>query len=135
MWFFAFCSFSSGDFLERINHNIILIGLSAVEINQGNRVYIKKILKLIKNIKNLRINKEVESLSVKYMKNFNFPDKLVRDIFHIAISVYYEMDFLLTWNCSHIANAHFKLQLEQYNIELGYKTPILCTPEELVKFP
>lgn len=84
---------------------------------------------------NLRVNKEVEDLADKYMLNFNFPDKLVRDIFHIALAVYYEMDFLLTWNCSHIANAHFRKQLEYYNNQLGYKTPTLCTPEELVKFP
>ena len=83
---------------------------------------------------NLRMNDEVEDLSAKYMQNFNFPDKLVRDIFHIALSVYYDMDFLLTWNCSHIANAHFKKQLEHYNNQLGYKTPTLCTPEELIKF-
>ena len=41
------------------------------------------------------------------------------------------MDYLLTWNCKHIANAHFKVQLTKYNKKNSIILPEICTPEEL----
>lgn len=42
------------------------------------------------------------------------------------------MDFLLTWNCKHIANAEVIERLEAVCLELGYRMPFLCTPEQLM---
>lgn len=44
----------------------------------------------------------------------------------------YKVDYLLTWNCKHIANAKMRLAIETVNERCGYKTPIICTPEELI---
>ena len=43
------------------------------------------------------------------------------------------MDILLTWNCSHIANAETKIKLYKYNRDNNLKFPIICTPDELIK--
>jgi hypothetical protein len=42
------------------------------------------------------------------------------------------MDFLLTWNCRHIANAEVMDRLEAVCLEAGFQMPILCTPEQLM---
>ena len=78
-------------------------------------------------------NDDVEKLAQIYFEHFKFPLKSLRDAFHMAFAVYYELDFLLTWNCKHLANANIRLELARFNFTLGYKTPDICTPEELNK--
>lgn len=104
------------------------------EISQGNELSSIRRMEYLKSVKLLSSTSEVESILIKYMKHYNLNKDLTEDMLHIAYSVYYQMDYLLTWNCKHIANAHFRTQLERYNNELGYKTPVICTPEELVSY-
>jgi predicted nucleic acid-binding protein len=59
------------------------------------------------------------------------PAQAMTDAFHIAIACVHGMEYLLTWNCTHIANAHFRSRIEQVCREAGYVPPIICTPEEL----
>lgn len=54
------------------------------------------------------------------------------DAMHIAMSTNYGVDFLLTWNCKHIANAAIEIQLQKIAQKLGYRLPMLCTPQELM---
>ncbi len=42
------------------------------------------------------------------------------------------MDYLLTWNCKHIANAQIQGKLAEISLDFGYELPILCTPYELL---
>ena len=92
----------------------------------------EKRLEILKDIRILDYNEHIQKIAEKYMSIFNFPNRLLRDIFHVAYAVFYEIDYLLTWNCKHLANAHFTKQLEKFNIKLSLKTPEICTPEELV---
>ncbi len=59
------------------------------------------------------------------------PAQATTDAFHIAIACVYGMEYLVTWNCTHIANAHFRSRIEQVCRGAGYVPPIICTPEEL----
>ena len=43
------------------------------------------------------------------------------------------MDYLLTWNCKHIANARMIPQIEKIAEENGYEHPVICTPQELLE--
>ncbi len=60
------------------------------------------------------------------------PAKAVTDAAHIAAAACNGIDFLLTWNCTHIANAETRRDIENACEEQGYKSPVLCTPEELM---
>jgi hypothetical protein len=42
------------------------------------------------------------------------------------------VDYLLTWNCTHIANAALRGQIESVCRTAGYEPPAICTPEELL---
>lgn len=53
------------------------------------------------------------------------------DALHIAIAVVHGMDYLVTWNCAHIANATMRGRIETTCRARGYVPPIICTPEEL----
>jgi len=59
-------------------------------------------------------------------------DKATVDALHISVSVVNGMDYLLTWNCTHIANAAMRHRIEEVCRSLGYEPPVICTPEELM---
>lgn len=55
----------------------------------------------------------------------------VRDALHLALASFYRMDYLLTWNCRHLANANKFKQIENVNQGLGLAVPLLVTPYQL----
>lgn len=101
------------------------------ECMKGDEQVAQRRIELLRNMTALPVAQEVEDLALCYKERMKFPDKIANDLNHIAYAVFYEMDYLLTWNCKHIANAHIQARLKAINEELGLKTPVICTPEEL----
>jgi hypothetical protein len=60
------------------------------------------------------------------------PRKAATDAAHIAIAAVDSMDFLVTWNCAHIANAAMVRALASICREHDCECPVICTPEELL---
>ena len=60
------------------------------------------------------------------------PPKMGEDALHIAIATIHDMDYLLTWNCRHIANIDIQRKIAQHLESIGLLLPIMCTPEELL---
>ncbi|HEV7644098.1 MAG TPA: type II toxin-antitoxin system VapC family toxin [Pyrinomonadaceae bacterium] len=60
------------------------------------------------------------------------PKKAAVDALHIAIAAVHGMDYLLTWNCKHIANAEMQVSIGKFCRISGYEPPVICTPEELL---
>jgi predicted nucleic acid-binding protein len=61
------------------------------------------------------------------------PKRAEADAMPIAIAAAHGMEYLLTWNCAHIANAQMRPSIERVCREQGFEPPILCTPEELLE--
>ena len=59
------------------------------------------------------------------------PAQAAQDALHLAVACVHGMQYLLTWNCTHLANARLRSRIEQVCREAGYIPPIICTPEEL----
>ena len=57
------------------------------------------------------------------------------DLPHFAFAVAYQMDYLVTWNCRHIANGEVIRRLLDANLELQRPTPLVVTPEEILSTP
>ena len=66
------------------------------------------------------------------MSQLALPGKALRDAAHLAFACGYELDYLVPWNCTHIANAEIRRRLMAINAAMGRQTPIICTPEELM---
>jgi hypothetical protein len=73
-----------------------------------------------------------EALIEAFIRELSLPSRAAADAVHIALAVVNGMDFLLTWNCTHIANAANRPIIEEVCDLLGYETPVICTPEELL---
>lgn len=54
------------------------------------------------------------------------------DALHIAAATFHGIDYLLTWNCKHIANAHVLARIRELLLELNWPEPVICTPEEML---
>ncbi|GAB4482984.1 MAG: hypothetical protein OHK006_02690 [Thermodesulfovibrionales bacterium] len=87
---------------------------------------------ILKKIPHLDLNPAVERMAQVYVERLNIPPKALRDAVHLAVASVHDVDYLVTWNCSHIANGEIIRKLMQVNIAYGIKTPVICTPEELM---
>ena len=118
---------------SRKRYSIFISPVVLEEIRSGDVSVAKKRLDLVKDLPQLDVSKQMESLAKGYIKKLNIPNKSYRDAFHLAISVVHKMDILLTWNCGHLANENIRKKLREINDDLGMTTPAICTPEELVE--
>ncbi|MGA2296347.1 MAG: type II toxin-antitoxin system VapC family toxin [FCB group bacterium] len=103
------------------------------EIAKGDRIASSERLSITKNIPLLEYTEEIDKLAIQYVKLLNIPEKSRTDAFHLAIAVWFEIDYLLSWNCKHIANAVVNYKLREYNKTNSLFVPILCTPTELLE--
>lgn len=74
-----------------------------------------------------------ESLATSFIAAAALPAKAAIDAIHVALAAVHGIDFLLTWNCTHIANAVIRPQLEVLCWRAGYRPPVICTPFELLE--
>jgi len=101
------------------------------EASQGNAVEAAKRIARLKDIPLLTLNHEVVQLGYCFLQEKGLPIKATDDAYHIAYATVHEINYLLTWNCKHIANAQIQRKLRQISANKGYELPILCTPYEL----
>ena len=102
------------------------------EISCGDSKAAEKRLEKIKGIPVLTVDEEVARLAEAIIKEKLIPEKAATDASHIAIATKHGMDFILTWNCTHIANAEIMRMVEQVMKDNNYIMPVICTPDELM---
>lgn len=105
------------------------------ELREGNPEAVSRRLEAVDNLPVLTINEDIRMLTSHYLKNLGLSGKAQADIPHFAFAVSYEMDYLVTWNCSHIANGQMIKRLAAVNAVIKRPTPIIITPEELIESP
>ena len=83
----------------------------------------------------LQLNEDVRRLVREYDRRLGLVGRARADLPHFAFAVAYQMDYLVTWNCRHIANGEVIRRLLDANAELHLPTPLLVTPEEIMSNP
>jgi hypothetical protein len=78
-------------------------------------------------------SEDVHALAGELLKHVPLPANATADALHIAIAAVNGMDYLLTWNCTHIANAELRPRIDTVCRNRGYEPPVICTPEELLR--
>jgi predicted nucleic acid-binding protein len=87
----------------------------------------------VKDLPVLTLTDAVLALAREYDTALRLPPKATTDVLHIAFAVAYEMDYLVTWNCRHIASGPVIRRLQDANDLAGRKTPLIVTPEALLE--
>ncbi len=103
------------------------------EVSAGDPEAARLRLEILRDIPLLDPSEAVIDLAEQLVKRIPIPPRAVPDALHIAIAAVHEIHFLLTWNCTHIANAEHRVTIETICREYGYHPPVICTPEELLK--
>ena len=80
----------------------------------------------------LPITVEAERLAAEFLRTGCLPATARSDAVHLAAATRGEVDFLLTWNCRHLANGQILRRLEREADRFGWKLPTVCTPLELM---
>jgi hypothetical protein len=116
---------------RRSQFDIYISQLVIDEAEAGDAAAMRDRLKAIQRLPLLEITSEVEELAAAIIASGAIPRKAATDAAHIAIAAVHRMDFLLTWNCAHIANAAIARTVAGVCRQSGYDCPVICTPEEL----
>jgi hypothetical protein len=80
----------------------------------------------------LPVTGEAERLTERIIATGVIPARALRDAIHIAMATVHAVNYLLTWNCRHIANATIQKALRKACQEAGFEMPVICTPHELL---
>ncbi len=101
------------------------------EASSGDKDAVRERLGLAEGIPLLAITDAAGELAARLVDEGAVPTHAGEDALHIAVAAVHGVDFLLTWNCRHIANATMRHNIERVCREAGYEPPVICTPEEL----
>lgn len=117
---------------RRQKFDIFISELVVREAKAGDKVAARKRIEALDNIPLLGLNEEVLHLAHELVQGGPIPESAKEDALHIALATVHGMDYILTWNCRHIANAEMRTGVTSICISQGYETPVICTPEEFM---
>jgi len=89
-------------------------------------------LEVVRDLPLLLITEQAIKIAEDLIKQKIVPLKAIEDALHIAIATTHGVDYLVTWNCRHIANPEIQRGIASYLEQIGTVLPFICTPEELL---
>lgn len=118
---------------ETRNQYDLLVSESVLrECGAGDPGAAQERLALLTDIPLLLINEQALNIAEALVGQGIIPSKAAEDALHIALATVYDVDYLPTWNCRHIANPEIQRGIAAYFEQIGLSLPFICTPEELV---
>ena len=87
------------------------------------------------DIPDLDVPLETDVLSKSLIKLLKIPQKAEADATHLALTILHRISYLLTWNCTHLANPVLQKELIEYCHYHQLHVPVICTPELLLSAP
>ncbi|WP_295399373.1 type II toxin-antitoxin system VapC family toxin [uncultured Thiocystis sp.] len=118
---------------SRPNFELFISQLVVDEASSGDAEAATRRLEKLEGLPELDLSTQAESLAELLLAGAALPEIAKVDALHIAIATVHGIDYLLTWNCKHIANAVMRPRIERICRSAGYEPPIICTPLELME--
>ncbi len=117
---------------ERLDYEGFISLVVLDELSSGEYAGQRACLALVETLPLLGVEREVLDIAEAYRAQQLMPRDPGADSVHLALASFYRMDYLLTWNCRHLANANKVRHLEALNARMGLSVPILATPYMLL---
>lgn len=118
---------------QRAHFDLFMASPVLQEAQAGDPEAAARRLAVLHDIPMLTLSEEATQLAQALSTPGPLPANAVVDALHIAIAAANGMHYLLTWNCTHIANAAIRSDIEDVCRAHGYEPPVICTPEELLE--
>jgi hypothetical protein len=119
---------TSGERFDLFTSEVVLI-----EAGAGDPTAAAARLHALAGLPVLFANEAANDLARQLLSVHAIPDAAEDDALHVAIAVANHMDYLVTWNLRHIANATMRPRIDDCCRTAGYSPIIICTPEDLVE--
>jgi predicted nucleic acid-binding protein len=100
------------------------------EVRRGHSAAPSRRRRLLLGLPLLEITDDSRAVARRLLEAGPLPEQAEVDALHIGVAAVHGMEYLVTWNCRHIANARMRPQTEEVIRGSGYEAPVLCTPEE-----
>lgn len=117
---------------ERVRFRLFTSVFTIDEASRGDATAAKRRINFLEDIPDLEIPEELPSLEADIIRVFQLPQKAYTDASHLGLAILHRMDYLLTWNCTHLANAVLQKELMEYCQYHRLHLPIVCTPDTLI---
>ena len=117
----------------RERFDVVASQLVVREASAGDSRAAQERLEKLATLTLLEVTEEAVSLAQELLSTGAVPEKAAEDALHLAIAVTNGVEYLLTWNCKHLANATMRTKIEDVCRAAGYEPVIICTPEELLE--
>ena len=117
--------------MRREKYELFVSELVFDEALKGDIDAAERRIAAIEGIPSLEIDNEVIRITERIIEAGVIPEKSASDAAHIAVASRHGVDYLMTWNCTHIANAEIIGKMSFLVAETGHYLPIICTPDEL----
>jgi len=114
-------------------YDLVISEFVLAEARLGHPEAAGRRLAAITGLTDLQATEEVRTFAKQLIERGALPKKAEMDAYHVAIAAVNGIEYLLTWNCTHIANAYTRPKIEFACRALGYEPPIICTPDELTE--
>ena len=118
--------------IERPKFDLVTSQLTISEASAGDRTAAVDRLKLLDGLPLVDINAETEALAARLLAAHTMPQKAAADALHVAAAALAGVNYLLTLNCKHIANAHELPRVYQILRDEGLESLLICTPSEFL---
>jgi predicted nucleic acid-binding protein len=118
--------------LRRAEFELLISELVLEEASRGDTEAAARRLAVLEGIPLLGVTPAVSELAGSIIRTHLLPAKAFPDALHIAAASVHAVEYLLTWNCSHIANAELLPHVTTLVEKAGFDMPFVCTPEELL---
>ena len=120
---------------EKRRHDFELFasGIVVLEASAGDPQAAGRRLALLEEVSLLETTEKAVELASELAQRCSLPENASDDALHLATAAVHGMDFLLTWNCKHLANAELVASFETFLLEKEYTSPVVCTPDALLE--
>jgi hypothetical protein len=102
------------------------------EAEAGDKEMSRKRLEALDGLTLLQRTPAVDKMADNFLKVGALPPKAKADAVHLAFATVNKIDYLLTWNMRHLANAFIQMRLRPVAEERGFRLPMVCTPLQLM---
>ena len=116
---------------ERSRYRLFTSFLVRLEASKGDPAAVARRMPYLDNIPDLDVPLEADKLSKSLIKLLQIPPKAEADATHLAPTILHRITYLLTWNCTHLANPVLQKELIEYCQYHHLHVPVICTPELL----
>ena len=117
---------------ERQNYDLVISQYVIDEASGGDPTLAAERLESLDGIPLLPDAPEIPQIASEIMSSGVLPANAQVDALHIAAVAHHRIQYLLTWNCKHIANAKILPRIHDVLTDVGIPIPIICTPEGLL---